>query len=250
MTAIGVTTIVWMLAGRWRILFAQFCIVSAAALLSVVAIKATGRDLQTSAPYSMYEHAVSIFDPTGAGSYINGDSGNPGDNNRFRLVWWRDVINQTLTEGPIFGLGFGADLSTQFLADYDLLGDESFAARSPHSMIVTVFGRMGALGLALWLLVSAALARMIWRLVRKGDADGRGLACVVCVVWVSACFGVVLEGPMGAVIFWVAVGLANAKVLEAAIPGVSGPVAEPQANPQIDWHVAKAGAFVTQTGIR
>ena len=118
-----------------------------------------GRDLRTSAPYSAYEHAVSIFDPEGTGSYINAESGDPGGNNRFRGIWWTDVINETLATNPVFGLGFGSDLAARFLADYDLLSDETFSARSPHSMIVTTFGRMGFLGLAIWIAVSAGMAR-------------------------------------------------------------------------------------------
>ena len=157
---------------------------------------------------------MSIFDPAGKGSYINGDSGDPGDNNRFRTIWWRDVIGETLEKNPVFGLGFGSDLASRFLADYDLLTDESFAARSPHSLIVTLFGRTGFVGLFAWLTVSAGLARMVWRLFRKGEPDGIGLACIVCVYWISACVGVVLESPMAALVFWSAAGLASASAQE------------------------------------
>jgi hypothetical protein len=245
MTAIAVTTVVWLLAGRWKIAVAQVGIVSVAAILGIAALSFTGKDLKTSIPYSMYEHAISIFDPAGTGTYINGESGDPGSNNQFRLVWWRDVIGQTLSTNPAFGLGYGADLSTQFLIDYDLISDETFAARSPHSMIVTVFGRTGVVGLAAWLVVIAAISQAIWRLIKSGEPDGSGLASVVCVVGTSACFGVVLEGPMGAVLFWTALGLANSRLKQSSTSGETRPVTEASPQAPDDWQVAKAGTFDT-----
>ena len=218
MAGVAVTTALWIVLRRWRIAAAQVGIVAVGSVLTIAVIAVSGKDIRTSAPYSAFEHAVSIFDPTGKGTYINAESGDPGDNNRFRMIWWRNVIDQTLTTDPVFGLGFGSDLATRFLADYDLLSDESFSARSPHSMIVTVFGRMGIVGFLAWVAVSAGLARTVWRLMKSGEPDSMGYACVVCVIWISACVGVVLEGPMGAVAFWTAAGLANARALGLARP--------------------------------
>jgi len=222
MFAVFVVTVLWLATGQWRIAAAELGVVAAASVVSVAAVSFLGKDLKTSAPYSMYEHAVSIFDPAGTGTYINSESGDLGGNNRFRLIWWRDVIDETLTTSPVFGTGFGSDLSARFLADYDLLTDETFAARSPHSMIITIFGRLGFVGLLAWIAVSAAMARMVWRLFRRGDPDGMGLASIVCVIWISACVGVVLESPMGAVVFWTVAGLANSRALGASAT-LSGP---------------------------
>jgi O-antigen ligase len=210
----------------------------------------SGRDLKTSLPYSVYEHAVSIFDPTGTGTYVNGQSGDPGGNNRFRLIWWRDVVEDTLAKNPIMGLGFGSDLSTRFLADYDLLSDENFAARDPHSIIVSVIGRMGLAGLAAWILVSVATGSLVWRLLRDGGPDARGLASVVTVIWLSACFGVVLEGPMGAVVFWTVLGLASA---QARPEGVNAPVSPEKrctSTGSGEWPVANAGVLGSESATR
>jgi hypothetical protein len=221
MAAVALTLALWLLSGRWRIAAAVAGIAVGGAALALAALSVTGRDLRTSAPYSAYEHAVSIFDVEGTGTYINGESGDPGDNNRFRVIWWRDVIDETASSAPVFGLGFGSDLASRFLADYDLLGDESFAARSPHSIVVTVFGRLGFVGLLAWIGVVAGLGRMVWRLFRRGDADSLGLASVACVILISACVGVVLESPMGAVIFWTVAGLGNARALATRATGAS-----------------------------
>jgi hypothetical protein len=114
MFAVAVTTILWVWTGRWRIAAFQAAIVAAGSLIALAVVVLMGRDLRTSAPYSMYEHAVSIFDPAGTGTYVNNESGDLGGNNQFRLIWWRDVIEDTTAINPVFGLGFGADLSTRF----------------------------------------------------------------------------------------------------------------------------------------
>ncbi len=248
MFAVAVTTVIWVFTGQWRIAAYQIGVVAAAAVISVAATSLTGLDITTSVPYSMYEHTMSMFDPAGTGTYINNESGDLGGNNQFRLIWWRDVVEDTISQSPLLGLGFGADLSSRFLADYDLLGDETFAARSPHSLLVTVIGRMGFVGLAAWIAVSVSIAALVWRLLKSRDPDGMGLASVVAVVWLSACFGVVLEGPMGAVIFWTALGLANARMCQVAAKAPIPTEVDRAEGTSEHWPVAKAGAFDTQAG--
>jgi len=237
MFAVLVTTGLWVAAGRWRIAAAQAGMILAAGVVAVSAALLSRDSFQTSTAYSMYEHAISFFDPAGRNTYINNTSGDLGGNNQFRLIWWRDVIEDTWAANPVVGQGFGADLSARFLVDFDLLNDEAFAARSPHSIVVTVFGRMGAAGAAAWLLIMAGALRLSWRLLKSGAPDRMGLASVVTVVLVSACFGVVLEGPMGAVLFWTVLGLASAadrdgspgRPARAAAAAVPTAVAEPSA---------------------
>lgn len=243
MAGVAIVTVLWLVTGRWRIAVAEVSIVALASVAVLAVASFSGRDLKTTAPYSAFEHAVSIFDPAGTGTYINAESGDPGGNNQFRLIWWRDVAEDTLALGPLLGQGFGADLSTRFLADYDLLNDETFAARSPHSVVMTIFGRMGFLGLAAWVAVSASALLVAWRLMKLSDPDSLGLASVVIVMWISSTVGVVLEGPMGAVPFWTALGLANAELAKRKALGET----ETEGNPQLEWPVAKEGALVKQS---
>lgn len=250
MVGIAVTTALWLINRRWRILAAQVGIVASASLIAVAALSFTGSDIKTSAPYSMYEHAISIFDPAGTGTYINAESGDPGGNNRFRWIWWRDVVEDTVEAGPVFGQGFGSDLSTRFLADYDLLSDESFAARSPHSMLVTVIGRMGFAGFAAWMAVSGAVAALVWRLMRQGDPDAMGLASITTVVWLSSCVGVVLEAPMGAVVFWTVLGMANSSLARSRPPGPPKSPGGPAEKARDEWPVAKSAALPTHSSPR
>jgi hypothetical protein len=209
MVAVFLVTLLWVACGRWRIAAFEVTATGAALVVALAVVLGSGRDLKTSLPYSVYEHVASLFDPGGHNTYINNESGDLGGNNQFRLIWWKDVIEDTVHSKPLMGQGFGADLSARFLADFDLLNDETFAARSPHSMIVTVFGRMGIIGFLCWMAASGFAASVVWRLFRRGEPDGVGLACITAAFWLSSCVGVVLEGPMGAVIFWTALGLAN-----------------------------------------
>lgn len=209
MVAVAGVTGLWLLARRWQIAATQAAIVGTAVVVAVAVFSFSDRDLRQTAAYSTYEHAISIFDFQAKGNYMNRQSGDPGDNNRFRIVWWRAVAEETAEENPVFGLGFGHDLAARFLVDYGLLQADDFSARSPHSMIMSVFGRLGLAGLACWLAIAVAMLALTRRVLRAGTADQRGFASVAWVIWISACFGVVLEGPMGAVVFWTVLGLAN-----------------------------------------
>lgn len=139
------------------------------------------------------------------------------DNNRFRLVWWQSVAQEVAETNPAFGLGFGHDLAAGFLQKYDQdLGDE-FVTRSPHSVAVTALGRLGLTGLLIWAGVSWIIVVRTWRAARhEPDLISVSLWFSVLLLLVSATFGVVLEGPMGALPFWILLGLASAKDSENA----------------------------------
>jgi len=74
---------------------------------------------------------------------------------------------------------------------------------------------MGIAGLVAFAGIVAAMAAATWRLVQRARSDDAALVplgwwSVAWVMFTSGCFGVVLEGPMGAVVFWTALGMANA----------------------------------------
>ncbi len=178
------------------------------------------RPLHQTLAYRTVEYAVSIFDlrQSDVGryrSYAEGDlKGRPDDNNAFRLVWWRTIAIETFQTAPVFGQGFGADLASSFLSNYGMAGQTDFSTRSPHSILFTVFGRMGFIGLAVFLGLLAVMLRLTVEALRAGRAKPGGgmtvaLWAMAWVIAISACFGVVLEGPMGAIPFWVLLGLAH-----------------------------------------
>jgi len=135
-------------------------------------------------------------------------------NNQFRLVWWRTVLDDTRRDSPIFGMGFGYDLAAGFLRAYsDKVDSAHFEARSPHNYFVTIYGRMGAAGESVWLVLVFLIGKNALESaynVRRGRQELADLApwAGVAMLLGAGTFGVVLEGPMGAIPFWCALGMA------------------------------------------
>lgn len=192
--------------------------VAAAVLLGMAVLAFSGEAPSVEARlHGLAERVTSIADFGGTRVYDSEGTLDKGDNNRFRMVWWWTVMNETWQQGPVFGLGFGYDLAKSFVHAYDPAMGDDFTARSPHSIVMSVIGRMGAIGLVAFIVLGAAIAHKTWRVLRSRTSDpfGCGLWCAVWVILTSACFGVVLEGPMGAVVFWTFLGLANGMTAEA-----------------------------------
>ncbi len=94
--------------------------------------------------------------------------------------------------------------------------------RSPHNIVITVFGRMGVIGEIILVMLCAAILRGSLQLLARESPGNWGLAVVPWVVIVSSCFGVVLEGPMGAVPFWILLGLMHAELRAVADESATG----------------------------
>ncbi len=204
------------LAGRWLVLRVAGLTVVLGLMLAVADAAFVQADFKQSRIYAAYEHVVSIADFSGSRSYQGDMSLDTGDNNRFRMVWWHSIARETLSGSPLFGLGFGYDLAAGFIRAYDMEMGDDFTARSPHSIVLTVFGRMGILGAGFWLWFMLLLTKRSWQLAQACRAnetaadDALSYHAATWVILISACFGVVLEGPMGAVVFWSLLGLAHA----------------------------------------
>ena len=194
------------IAGRWRfpVLLGGGAVVAAVLLVAISTWR--GDSWRDTPLVGAYERMVSLVDPLGTGSYQGEATFNKGDNNRFRLVWWSEVIAETIDTSPIYGLGFGYDLSARFQRVYYGVSPEDFNARSPHSIAVTVFARMGLVGLVLFLGIIVQMVYWVWGAARRDDLEQLAPSLMATMVFTSACFGVVLEGPMGAVVFWVMLG--------------------------------------------
>ncbi|MDX2188186.1 MAG: O-antigen ligase family protein [Opitutaceae bacterium] len=206
---LGLATGIALLALRGRTEIVKGAMVTAfagAVALSLWVESGQRRWSQTPVP-AILEAIVSIADFEGDRRYQAEVVENKGDNNRFRAVWWRSVIEETLRENPLLGVGYGYDLATPFLRVYYPDSNDDFTARSPHSIFITIFGRLGFLGLALFIAVAASLALKTWQLLGRDDYRETSLPGVCALmILASACFGVVLEGPMGAVVFWICFG--------------------------------------------
>lgn len=197
------------LARRWRFP----ALLGAAGALGVAGILfftyLTNTSWRQTPLHGAYERVVSVVDFLGERRYTGDTTHFKGDNNRFRLVWWHAVIKETWEGNPWFGLGFGSDLSSRFVSEYYPESDEEFDVRSPHNIVLTLFGRAGVIGTLPFVLLMGLIA---WRLVKsaKRRDAATGTWSAAWIILISACFGVVLEGPMGAVVFWSLLGLASA----------------------------------------
>jgi len=184
-------------AGQYKWLAVQAC---AGLLAAIIVLSVVGFNRQ----YGVYE-AVKLS---------HGGEDSSSDNNQFRIVWWRSVVHETREKSPIFGLGFGYDFAARFLEVYTgKLAPETFDVRSPHNYFITIYGRMGAAGECVWLAIVFLIGKNALESaynVRRGRQELSDLApwTGVAVLLGAAMFGVVLEGPMGAVPFWCALGMA------------------------------------------
>jgi O-antigen ligase len=160
--------------------------------------------------------------------------------NEWRLTFWLRSFYYTWRHAPLFGIGFGQNITNLNRQPPDLRSRESFAwrmfipamsvqNRNPHCAHLTVFTRLGLLGLALWLAILlsilAAALRSCWvhaRAELKCRAENRAEAAEAhrCAFWdtltvlgvwliylTAMSFGVVLENPMGGMWFWALTGV-------------------------------------------
>jgi O-antigen ligase len=218
-----VAVILLLLARRWRFP-ALHGGVTALALIVVVALAAFfDNSWARRKLHGVADRLQSVVDVTGTRTYTSEESFFKGDNNRFRLIWWKNVVEAAWHENPVFGLGFGADLAHDFVQEYYPDLTEDFGIRSPHNVFITIFGRLGFVGLAVWGIFCAVVLGGAWRTLRRSVAPLDGvLWCAVIVILCSATFGVVLEGPMGAVVFWTLLGLAGSPPAPEASAGNTG----------------------------
>lgn len=212
LVALAAGSLWWVAARRWEYVRMQAGLLALGVAASAAVTLFSGGPIRESVLAEVARRVVSIADPAGSKNYDRDEHGYLSDNNRFRMAWWRQVATEVAETSPLTGLGFGHDLSRGFQRTYEQDLGEQFSARSPHSIVFTSIGRMGLIGLAAWFFLIVAMARATLAAVREAREGGTeilGWWSAAWVLMVSACFGVVLEGPMGAVLFWCLLGVAN-----------------------------------------
>jgi O-antigen ligase len=209
MLGLAAAAVLLAVSGRWRFARVLGGAAAAATLLFLAVAVARNQSWRTTPVYDAYERIASLADPSGTRTYTGGETFNKGDNNVFRSLWWRITIDEALSANPWAGLGWGYDLAENFERIYYPEGNDEFSARSPHNIFVTLFARTGVVGFVPFLVVVGAIGARSVRAIRGGRKSAY-LWAASCVILTSACFGVVLEGPMGAVVFWSMLGLASA----------------------------------------
>jgi hypothetical protein len=164
-------------------------------------------------PKSVVDRQLSTIPLVFEGGATNADP--LTDTAAWRVYWWNALYAQTTstTTSTLFGLGFGPNL-------IDYVGynqaNPNTPLRSPHNVLMTVFSRTGIVGLVLWLSFLAIWLRSVWVGLRAGRRRGDQvrvdwllwMVTYAVVIFVAALFGVVLEGPYGAIPFYLIVGMA------------------------------------------
>lgn len=127
----------------------------------------------------------------------------------WRVIWWYFLYNDVRDRAPATGLGFGMSLA---LPGIPVAIAED--VRSPHNCNMTVLGRMGFIGLGLWLLMLFNWFRLMigchFRALRTKRYVWASFFMVLpawlLAAWVNGSFDIYLEGPMGGIWFWTLIG--------------------------------------------
>ena len=207
---------------------------AAVVALIIVGVAQFGQlDKQNTTLQRVADKIESMTDLSGGRSYRGEVGDYSSANNQFRMVWWQSVFDETMRKGPIFGLGFGYDLAAGFIKNYYSNLYVNFEARSPHSIWLTILGRMGLIGLLSFSVVVFLILREAFitaRKVARGALPASCLAFLIGAIIIlgSASFGVVLEGPMGGILFWSFLGLAVSQSSTLAAKKVPAATPEPE----------------------
>jgi hypothetical protein len=213
-----------MLSGQSRFLLrlAVFFGIGVIALIPIgLSLKGHGEESYAT---QLHDKVLAMVDPFGNKQKFASDVGDTAaGNNEFRAVWWESVIDETNDKSPLVGLGFGYDLAKRFLINYNALNPYEFDTRSPHSILLTIYGRMGIVGILTFFVVVFYIMRSGFRCAaairrRKTPPDDIALWCGALAILVTSCFGVMLEGPMAAIVFWSLLGMASYREWERLHP--------------------------------
>jgi O-antigen ligase len=129
---------------------------------------------------------------------------------RARRLAWQAIeiyIEQNNTRDWT-GVGFGPDFLHDSGGDILLLGGSTEDVRQPHDYVINTWARLGLIGLIMIIAIAAFAIRNIGKLGRSPQLDGMDIIAIAVAVGlsVSACYGVVLESPFGALPVWWALG--------------------------------------------
>ncbi len=135
----------------------------------------------------------------------------------WRLQWWGYLFEKVNNEAPLFGFGFGADISSGFYEEelgytYEAAKGAEYT-RGAHNAFFTILARLGYVGAAFFLLVIIAQMRSFIFALRL-SIEGR-LELIDYYLWGYCLSGFVItfvqytwEAPYSAVPFWIIFGLA------------------------------------------
>ena len=98
--------------------------------------------------------AITGAESEGASEGVKGAAGGVGQ----RMGWWQNILDRLMENGQnlIFGLGYGFPL-------IDFQGPSGEVVREPHNSYLSIFGRIGLMGLLLFVSAHMLLIRSWWK---------------------------------------------------------------------------------------
>ena len=209
LAALMIGSVLMLVAGKKR--FFLYPAVAVVLGLTVLTGLIVGFNNDNSGTSIFVDKVVSMTDFSSNGNY-NSELGRvKAGTNDFRRKLWATFIDETNDYDPWFGHGFGYNFVISFSEIYRLT--EAGSLRSAHNFYVTLFGRMGWIGIAVFTVLTGQIgvggirAALAVRAGRQPLAD-LGYWCTIWVILVSSAVGVVLEGPVAAIVFWTFLGVA------------------------------------------
>ena len=220
--AFGVTSLIFLSAISYtrRDFLLRISLLTATTVVigGIVLITSELTQIRTLQPF--VREVESIFDITAIKERKSAAAGDAADysaeTSRWRTAWWQAVYDETVKRGPVFGLGFGYNLANKFNREYYGRSRGEAAARNPHNVAFTFLGRLGFVGLALFIWLCVSLMRQTFRVIaavrrREQPLENINPWLVVMSVLVVGLFSHSFEGPMAAVPFWSLLGLGVAQ---------------------------------------
>lgn len=134
---------------------------------------------------------------------------------QWRMLWWKFLIEDTMAHSPFTGGGFGMDIATPFLMTYHgvhVPAEEWERVRGAHSALLTIFARLGLIGVFFFVLIMGSIARRVWvslHLLKQGRLPLWYLTIIGYIVggFVVSFFQYTWEAPYTAIPFWMMVGV-------------------------------------------
>jgi hypothetical protein len=164
--ALAITAMLWgLLKGRFlRILGLGLVGMGLVWAISLADIQISGRAAVS--PEVIISRAIAPFNKELAAEFSPNAAEDAGTTT-WRMLWWEQIwkgVNSDTTT-TLFGYGYGFDLFS--LAPEQVRSGQAQDIRTPHSVFYYALGYTGWVGVALFALLQASIARLQWRAFRK-----------------------------------------------------------------------------------
>lgn len=208
------TGIFLVFARQWRSLMAMVPMILLAGVCGLVLMELIGSKQDRALQKIQDQWSAIVNRVTG-----EGHSGTMDDDTAdWRIEWWKKITRDVTSQNPLFGLGFGEDISTPFHQQYfrtSVSGEEVERTRGAHNIVFTILARGGWIGVVLFALV--IIVQLIYfRRAARLAADGQ-IPPRYMFLWGASLSGFVIgffqyawEASYAAIPYWTYVAIAYA----------------------------------------